>query len=104
MLRKKVSKVLKKKRVRNPKIESSLELDDLLNKKVKLIVSYGKHKSGGSVYGILELAPYQENMYTVTSKENTPRNKEGAYFYFNEKDVTFAGNLFNSSYPEIFVS
>ena len=63
-------------------------------KKIVLRVSYGNHKSGGSVYGILEKLPHQDNMYGVSSIENTPRNKEGAFFFFNIKDVNFVGSLF----------
>lgn len=101
--KRKTRKPIRKSKISNPKIEGFGELEDFLDKKVKLSVKYGKHKSGGFIYGILELAPDQENMYTVVTKEKTPKNKEGGYFFFNEKDVVFAGYLFNSPYPEIYV-
>lgn len=83
-----------KSRRSNPMNPTKEQLEELLNKKVRLSVKYGKNKSGGSVYGVLKKLPEQHNMYGVATIENTPYNKEGGYFYFHLKDVLFAGYLF----------
>lgn len=83
-----------KSRRSNPMTPNKEQLEELLDKKVRLSVQYGKNKSGGSIYGILKKLPEQPNMYGVATIENTPYNKEGGYFWFNLKDVLFAGYLF----------
>lgn len=107
----KVKKPIKRKsiRFRNPsrfnQDPTKKDFESFIGKKVKFSVFQEKHDkntSGGWIYGVLEKMPHMDDVYSVTTKDNTPRNREGGFFWFHIDNLIFAGYLLKSdSLPTI---